>query len=136
MKNKLIFFFISILSISGYSQTYEDQLKKLNEYLQTFNPETYTDIKINDDKVYFGFKVNEKVHTCSITISNLKENTVVVKNKTENKNEIKIICKDDKKYFYSSYTGWKVDHFRFFSKTEKDLTKIEKLVNEFIKSLP
>ncbi|MBK9328802.1 MAG: hypothetical protein IPM95_05645 [Sphingobacteriales bacterium] len=125
-------------SSSTYSQIFSDELKKLNEYLKSFNPETYDKVEVKEGKVYFYFKVYSMVYNSSISISDLIQNTTVQNAKSVGEfgsAEIKIFCKGDKKCFYSTYSNGYADHFRFFSKTVKDLTKMEKLINDFIKSL-
>ena len=85
--------------------------------------------------VYFKFEYYTQIYQSSISIRELKQNTIVVKGSTLATDEIKIKCKGDSKCFYSNFSKGYVDHFRFFSNTVKDLTEIEQLVNKFIKSL-
>lgn len=110
---------------------YTKQLDALNTYLKTFNPETYGDVTVTDGKVYFKFIVGSKDYYSSISISDLVQNTSVL----YLTDEIKISCKDNSRCFYSSYLNNNPDHFRFFSKTVKDLTKMKQLAEEFINAL-
>lgn len=125
----------SLFCFASFGQSYKSKLKKLNEYLQVFNPKTYRDIEVKDSMVYFRFEYYTQIYQSSISIKELKQNTVVVKGSTLATDEIKIKCKGANKCFYSNYSNDNVDHFRFFSDTEKDLTKMEELLNNFIKSL-
>jgi hypothetical protein len=113
-------------------------LNDLNEYLKTFNAATYDNVVVKGDSVFFYFKVYSMKYGSSISIKNLKQNTTIINAKSVGefgKNEIKIFCKDDKKHFYSTYSKDHADHFRFFSNTVKDLTKMEQLVKAFVNSL-
>lgn len=120
---------------SGINKKYEATLQQLNDYLKTFNPQTYREIEVKEGKVYFGFTAFSQVYQSYIPISELKQNTTVVRGSSISGPELKIMCKGNKDCFYSTYSKGGADHFRFFSNTVKDLTKIEQLVNEFIKSL-
>lgn len=117
---------------------YETPLKNINDYLKIFNPEIYKGVEVKNGKVYFKFYVYGTVYNSYIDIASLINNTIVTKGKSVgsfSEDEIKISCKGDSKCFYSEYSNGNVDHFRFFSRTEKDLTKMQQLVNDFIKSL-
>lgn len=113
------------------NKNYVIPLKKLNDYLKIFNPETYKDIEVTDNKVYFGFTYYTKVYKSYIDISELKQNTTIVKGT----DQVKIFCKGGKKCFYSTFSNDYVDHFRFFSNSIKDFTKIEQLLKDFIEAL-
>ncbi len=118
-------------SSTNLNQKYTVPLKKLNEYLKTFNSETYRDIEVKDGKVYFAFAVYTMIYKSDIDINELKQNTITVKAA----DEVKIGCKNEGKCFYSTYSKGNADHFRFFSKTVKDLTIMKQLVDDFIKAL-
>jgi hypothetical protein len=125
-------------SPSSTSTKYLEPLKKLNEYLKTFNPGTYDRVEVKDSKVYFYFKVYTMVYNSSISISELVQNTTILEAKSVGefgKSEIKIFCKDDKKCFHSSYSNDQVDHFRFFSNTVKDLSTMKQLLEAFVNAL-
>lgn len=118
---------------------YETPLKNLNDYLKTFNPETYKDVEVKNGKVYFKFYVYGTVYNSYIDISALVNNTIVLKGKSVGafgSEEIKIACKGESKCFYSEYSKGTADHFRFFSRSVADLSKMKQLVDDFIKSLP
>jgi hypothetical protein len=117
------------------SGTHSKTLNDLNEYLKTFNSATYDNIVVKGDSVFFYFKVYSTKYGSSISIKNLKQNTTILKATSAGQDEIKIFCKDDKKCFYSTYSKGYADHFRFFSNTVKDLTKMEQLVKAFVNSL-
>ena len=120
------------------SSNYQTALKNLNEYLKTFNPETYRDAEVKDGKVYFTFFVFGANYKSSIDISELKNNTNITIGKSVGSSvvdEVKIFCKGGSKCFYSTYSNGKTDHFRFFSHTVKDFTKMEQLLKEFINTL-
>lgn len=112
---------------------YNIALKNLNDYLKTFNADTYKGVEVKDGKVYFKFAVYGKIYNSYIGINSLKQNTTVLK--VTGQEEVKILCKSSAKCFYSEYTKDVVDHFRFFTNTKKDLNKMEQLVNDFIKAL-
>lgn len=125
-------------SSTSSNKNYTEPLKKLNEYLKTFNAETYDKVEVKDDKVYFYFKVYTMVYNSSISINDLVQNTTILNANAIGEfgsNEIKILCKNDGKYFYSTYSKGNADHFRFFSNTVKDLSTIELLVKDFVKAL-
>ncbi len=109
---------------------YLKSLNALNLYLKTFNPETYGEVEIILDKVYFNFKVSGPYYSY-IPISDLLQKTTVL----TMPDEIKISCNGSSKCFYSSYAKSNTDHFRFFSLTVKDLTKMRQLVDDFINAL-
>lgn len=120
------------------TSNYSEPLKKLNEYLKTFNAETYRDIEVREGKVYFAFYVYGAIYKSSIDITELKNNTIITIGKSVGSfktDEVKISCKSGSKCFYSTYSNGNADHFRFFSKTVKDFTKMEQLIKDFIKSL-
>ncbi|MBL0078948.1 MAG: hypothetical protein IPP53_07485 [Bacteroidetes bacterium] len=106
-------------------------LKAINDYLKIFNPEVYKNVEIKEGKVVFNFIVYTKIYVSSIDINELKLNTITVRTT----DQVKIGCKNEKKCFYSTYANGNVDHFRFYSNTVKDLSKMEQLVNDLIKSL-
>lgn len=117
---------------------YTEPLKKLNEYLKTFNSETYRDIVVKEGKVYFAFFVYGTNYKSYIDINELKNNTIITIGKSVGSSvvdEVKMSCKSGSKCFYSTYSNDKTDHFRFFSHTVKDFTKMEQLVKDFIKAL-
>jgi hypothetical protein len=125
-------------SSTSSNNNYSEPLKKLNEYLKTFNAETYRDAEVKDGKVYFAFFVYGAKYNSSIDISELKNNTIITIGKSVGSSivdEVKISCKGGSKCFYSTYSNSKTDHFRFFSHTVKDFTKMEQLLKEFIKAL-
>jgi len=135
MKNALLFLSFSLLCSFGFSQTYQEELTSLNAYLKTFNPDTYRDIEVKAGKVYFGFAVYTMVYQSSIDINELKQNTIVLTGEFFGTDEVKILCKEEKKCFYSTYSKGDVDHFRFFSNTAQNLSKMERLLKEFISAL-
>lgn len=117
---------------------YTQPLKELNEYLKTFNSATYSNVEVSGKDVIFNFKFSAQLYRSTISISDLINNTTVVKGKSVGSfgtEEIKILCKNGSKCFYSTYSNSTTDHFRFFSNTIKDLTKMEQLVTTFINSL-
>lgn len=123
---------------SGTNKNYQVPLQKLNEYLKTFNAETYKDVEVKDGKVYFGFFVYGANYKSSIDISELKNNTIITIGKSVGSSvvdEVKISCKGGSKCFYSTYSNGGADHFRFFSHSVKDFTKMEQLLKDFIKAL-
>ena len=110
----------------------------MNEYLKTFNAETYRDVEVKDSKVYFAFFVYGAKYNSSIDISELKNNTIITIGKSVGSSvvdEVKISCKGGNKCFYSLYSNSSADHFRFFSHSVKDFTKMEQLLKDFIKAL-
>lgn len=117
---------------------YTSALNNLNAYLKTFNPETYKGVEVKEGKVYFKFFVFGTTYRSSIPIADLVKYTTVIKSEALGKyddDEIKILCKNESKCFYSEYSKGPADHFRFFSKTVKDLSKMQQLVEDFIKAL-
>jgi hypothetical protein len=125
-------------TVSSANKNYQEQLKKLNDYLKTFNAETYRDVEVKDGKVFFGFFVYGAKYNSSIDISELKNNTIITIGKSVGSSvidEVKISCKGESKCFYSLYSKETTNHFRFFSNTIKDFSKMEQLVKDFIKSL-
>lgn len=135
MKKSILVLLCMLFSFTSFCQSYKSKLKALNEYLAVFNPETYRDVEVKDSIVYFKFVYYTQIYETRIGIKELKQNTTVGKVNFFGKDEIKIICNNKSKCFYSSFSKENVDHFRFFSNTENDLTKMEDLVNKFIKSL-
>lgn len=125
-------------STSANPSKYAKPLNDLNAYLKTFNPETYGDVEVRGSDVIFNFKFSSQKFNSSISITSLTGNTTVIKGKsagTFGTDEIKILCKNESKCFYSSYSKGTTDHFRFYSNKIKDLTKMEQLVKEFINAL-
>ncbi|MBK9791713.1 MAG: hypothetical protein IPP60_01065 [Sphingobacteriales bacterium] len=125
-------------SSTSSNKNYTEPLKKLNEYLKTFNAETYKNVEVKDGKVYFGFFVYGANYNSSIDINELKNNTIITIGKSVGSSvvdEVKISCKGSSKCFYSTYSNGNADHFRFFSQTVKDFTKMEQLLKDFIKAL-
>ncbi len=125
-------------TVTATAKKYQVPLQKLNEYLKTFNPGTYKGIEVKDGKVYFNFYVYGAVYNSYININELANNTIIIKGKSAgsiNDEEIKIFCKGDSKCFYSTYNNSNADHFRFYSNTVKDLSKMKQLVEEFVNSL-
>ena len=125
-------------SSTSSNKNYTEPLKKLNEYLKTFNAETYRDVEVKDSKVYFAFFVYGAKYNSSIDISELKNNTIITIGKSVGSSvvdEVKISCKGENKCFYSLYSNSSADHFRFFSHSVKDFTKMEQLLKDFIKAL-
>ena len=81
----------------------------------------------------YGAKFNS-----SIGINELKNNTIITIGKSVGSfkiDEVKISCKGDSKCFYSQYSKGTADHFRFFSNTVTDFSKMEQLLKDFIKAL-
>ncbi len=117
------------------SAKYAAPLKALNDYLKIFNSETYDKVEVKDNKVYFYFKVSSISYNSSINISDLTQNTTIQIADGFTTDEVKIFCKNDAEYFYSTYSNSYVDHFRFFSYSIKDLTKMKQLVENFVNSL-
>ncbi len=120
------------------SSNYQPALKNLNEYLKTYNAETYKNVEVKDGKVYFGFFVYGANYKSSIDINELKNNTIITIGKSVGSSvvdEVKISCKGSSKCFYSTYSNGGADHFRFFSHSVKDFTKMEQLLKDFIKAL-
>ncbi|HNI01420.1 MAG TPA: hypothetical protein PLO94_03630, partial [Chitinophagales bacterium] len=99
------------------------------------NSETYDKVEVKDNKVYFYFKVSSISYNSSINISDLTQNTTIQIADGFTTDEVKIFCKNDAEYFYSTYSNSYVDHFRFFSYSIKDLTKMKQLVENFVNSL-
>jgi hypothetical protein len=131
-----------IVNNSSNKQTstsnYSEPLKKLNEYLKTFNKETYREIEVKEGKVYFTFYVYGAIYKSSISINELKNNTIITIGKSVGSfktDEVKISCKGGSNCFYSTYSNSGADHFRFFSNNVKDFTNMEQLVKDFIKAL-
>jgi hypothetical protein len=123
---------------STNGNAYQVPLQKLNEYLKTFNAETYRVIEVKNGKVYFAFFVYGTIYKSSIDISELKNNTIITIGKSVGSfktDQVKISCKSESKCFYSTYSNGNTDHFRFFSHSVNDFTKMEQLVNDFIKAL-
>ncbi len=110
---------------------YSKALKDINDYLKIFNPEVYDRIEVKDGKVYFYFRVFSAVYNSFIDINDLTKNTTVF----NLDKEVKILCKGDAKYFYSTYSKGNVDHFRFYANGIADFNKMRKLVDDFIKAL-
>ena len=135
MKKSILILLCMLFYCSSFSQPYKSKLKTLNEYLKVFNPKTYRDIEVKDSMVYFKFEYYTQIYQSSISIRELKQNTIVVKGSTLATDEIKIKCKGDSKCFYSNFSKGYIDHFRFYSDTVKDITKMEEVLNKFIKSL-
>ena len=120
------------------SSNYQPALKNLNEYLKTYNAETYKNVEVKDGKGYFGFFVYGANYKSSIDINELKNNTIITIGKSVGSSvvdEVKISCKGSSKCFYSTYSNGGADHFRFFSHSVKDFTKMEQLLKDFIKAL-
>jgi len=120
------------------SSNYQPALKNLNEYLKIYNSETYKNVEVKDGKVYFGFFVYGANYKSSIDINELKNNTIITIGKSVGSSvvdEVKISCKGSSKCFYSTYSNGGADHFRFFSHSVKDFTKMEQLLKDFIKAL-
>lgn len=113
---------------------YAKELKALNDYLKTFNASVYKGAEVKEGKVLFKFSALGE-HTSSIGISELTQNTIVLKATSLGKEEIKIQCKGESDCFYSTYSDDYVDHFRFYSYSVSDLTKMKQLVEDFIKAL-
>ena len=113
-------------------EKYSLPLKKLNDYLPVFNSETYRPIEVKNGDVYFSFSYYSKIYTSKISISNLKNNTTLV---DASYNTLKIVCSEDKSYFYSTYTNSYVDHFQFFTYNVKEIKTIHKLLEDFISAL-
>lgn len=135
MKKSILVLLSILFYFTSFCQPYKSSLKALNEYLKVFNPETYRDIEVKDSTVHFKFVYYTQVYETRIGIKELKQNTTVGKVNFFGTDEIKIICNNKSKCFYSNFSKENVDHFRFFSKTVNDLSKIEELVSKFIKSL-
>lgn len=114
---------------------YANALQKLNDYLKIFNPETYGEVEVKEGNVYFNFKYYSVKYKSSISIENLTKNTTILKATSVYNDEVKIVCKEGKELFYSTYQNEYKDHFRFFSNTVKDLSKMQQLVNEFVNAL-
>lgn len=114
---------------------YSTQLDALNNYLKTFNPEIYGEVSVKEGKVFFEFKVYTKRYYSSIPITVLTQKTLITKGSTLGNEEVKIQCLGEADCFYSSYTEENTDHFRFFSNTVKDLTKMQQLVEDMVKAL-
>jgi hypothetical protein len=120
------------------SNKYEIPLKNLNEYLKTFNSSTYKDVEVKEGKVYFKFYVYGATYHSYIDINELKNNTIIAIGKSVGSfkiDEVKISCKGGSKCFYSQYSNGPADHFRFFSNTVTDFTKMKQLIEDFIKAL-
>ncbi|HNY55669.1 MAG TPA: hypothetical protein PKI86_08585, partial [Chitinophagales bacterium] len=115
------------------SSNYQPALKNLNEYLKIYNSETYKNVEVKDGKVYFGFFVYGANYKSSIDINELKNNTIITIGKSVGSSvvdEVKISCKGSSKCFYSTYSNGGADHFRFFSHSVKDFTKMEQLLKD------
>jgi len=125
----------SSTTTSSNASKYQPALTKLNDYLKIFNPSVYKGVEVNNGKVYFKFIFSGITYSSYINTSDLKNKTNIVQVKDALNNELKIKCKNDENCFYSEYSKGKVNHFRFYTSKGKDLSKIEQLVNDFIKAL-
>lgn len=121
------------------NQKYATPLSNLNLYLKSFNAETYRDVEVKNGKVYFNFFVYGANYNSSIGINELKKNTIITIGNSVGSfkiDEVKISCKGESKCFYSEYSKGTTDHFRFFSHTVTDFTKMKQLIGDFINALP
>ncbi len=129
----------SLASTSTQTDTdapkYATSLNALNQYLKIYNSGTYDKVEVKDNKVYFYFRVSSILYNTSIKISDLTQNTTISIAQSFTSDEVKIFCKNDAEYFYSTYSQDYADHFRFFSNSIKDKTKMLQLVKDFVNSL-
>lgn len=112
---------------------YVASLKKLNDYLPTFNKDVYKNIEVKGDDVYFYFYVFSSVYYSKISKTNLLQSTSLVPLSSENK--IKLQCKGERSCFWSSYSNDYVDHYQFFPKEKKELNTLQGLLNDFLNAL-
>jgi hypothetical protein len=119
-------------STTNSNQNYQEALKKLNDYLPTFNKETYRTIEVKNGYVFFAFNLYNTTYTSKISINSLKQNTMLV---NASYNTVKIQCKGESDCFYSTYSNGNVNHFQFFTYSVKELETIKKLLQDFIQAL-
>jgi len=118
-------------SSTSASNKYADALKKLNAYLQIYNKETYRDIEVKDNDVYFKFYSSGLNYASTISISKLKQNTHI---EDYSSNTIRLKCKTGS-CFWSEYSDDYADHFQFFTYSNGDKNKLKKLLQDFIAAL-
>ena len=112
---------------------YATSLKKLNDYLPTFNKDVYKNIEVKGEDIYFYFYVYSSVYYTKISKNNLLQNTSLVL--LSNENKIKLQCKGERSCFWSSYSNGFADHFQFFPKEGKELITLQGLLNDFLNAL-
>ena len=64
-------------SSTSSNKNYTEPLKKRNEYLKTFNGETYRYVEVKDNKVCLAFFVYAGKYNSSIKFNELKNNTII-----------------------------------------------------------
>lgn len=115
-------------------QNYSKALQELNAYLSTFNKDVYRSIAVKNGDVYFYYNVFDTDYFSRISISSLKNNTILVA--LPNENKVKIMCKNENKCFWSTYSDEYKDHFQFFPKNNSaGIDTIKTLLDNFLKKL-
>ncbi len=118
--------FLIILSTLGYSQNFQRELKKINDYLKTFDDGYYGYFEIKDGYLIDNFKSGKYTKT---KMSDLNYALV-----TQTNRKVTIKCKAGKECVFSTYTDGYHDELNFSQSTDFDSKKFSDLLNDLLDS--
>ena len=110
---------------SNSTENYQTALKKLNDYLKTFDNGYYGYFEINDGYLYGRFKSGKYTKT---RIADLDK---AIKAESES-TKVKVLCKNNDKCIFSTYTDSYHDYLSLSQSNSFDRTVLIDLFNDFI----
>lgn len=124
MKKSAMLILSILISLSGFSQSYTSELKKLNDYLKTFDNGYYGYLEISGGYLYDRFKSGK--HTKAL-MSDLEKAETEIHNQ-----KVKVICKDNKSCVFSTYTDSYHKEMSFSQSASFNSSELVTLFNNFI----
>ena len=110
MKRTPFFLLLIFFITNTYSQSYQSQLKKVNEFLKTFDSGYYGYLEIKDGYLYDNFPSGKY---CKAKLNDLTTATVAEANR-----KVALKCKSATDCVYSTYTDSYHNEFPFSSSTD------------------
>lgn len=127
MKKIILNLLFVCLSISGFSQSYQSALKKLNDYLKTFDNGYYGYLEIKDGYLYDRFKNGNDY--CRGKMAEMDYAFEKEKNR-----KVDLVCKGTNLCVYSTFTNGNYNSFTFSQSTDFNTSELITLLNNFVKA--
>ncbi|HRH57632.1 MAG TPA: hypothetical protein PLS10_08275, partial [Chitinophagales bacterium] len=115
--------FITLFHIS-FSQSYKEQLKKVNDYLKTFDNGYYGYLEIKDGYLYDRFPSGKYTKSLMNDLSNAEVETYNQK--------VRIKCKNDGDCVFSTYTDSYHKQLSFSQSASFNTSELVRLLNDFL----
>lgn len=125
MKKTISAILFIILFYSGFSQSYKEQLKNINEFLKTFDNGYYGYLEIKDGYLYDRFKDGNNY--CRAKIIGLNKAY-----EKESSRKVELPCKGTDNCLYSTFTNQNYNSFSFSQATDFNTAELISLLDNLI----